>query len=144
MLVLGITAIALIIYLYWLFQIGTVLEIKNNPVPVRPKTIDHDQYIILHYDYCKYSNTEGTVESSLVSKTTVLPLPTLEDTTKKACHSFDAPYPLPGQAPSETYHYKFKACYPLNPVKTVCTEWESKEFVIKSPEIKRNIEIPKQ
>lgn len=137
-------AIVLIIvstFLFWSFGDGTVLEIKNAPVPVRPTKIDSDQYILLHYDYCKYSNAEGIVESSLVSKTSVLVLPEVTDTTKKGCKEFDAPYPVPGQASPETYHYHFKACYPINPIKTVCTEWDSKEFEIEGPEPKKEIKI---
>lgn len=132
------------LFFYWSVQTGTILEVKNNPVPVRPTMIDKDQYLLLHYDYCKYSDAEGVVISSLVSKTSILPLPEAIDRTGKSCRAFDAPYPVPGQTPPGTYHYEFKACYPLNPIKTTCVEWQSKEFTIKGTEIKRNIEVPKK
>ncbi len=139
--VLGIILIGIAVLIFWSVQMGTVLEIKNSPVPVRPTKIDSDQYILLHYDYCKHSDAEGVVQSSLVSKTSVLVLPEARDTTKEGCNEFDAPYPVPGQTAPEIYHYHFKACYPLNPVKEVCIEWDSKEFEIQGPEPKREIKI---
>lgn len=142
--VLGLISLLLIVFFYWTLQSDKVLEIKNAPVPVRPTTIDTDQYILLHYDYCKYKSVHGIVETSLVSKTTVLPLPIAKDTTEKDCKAFDAPYPVPGNTPPETYHYHFKACYPLNPIKIVCTEWDSKTFDVEGPRPDINIEIPKK
>jgi hypothetical protein len=141
--ILGLTVASLAVFLYWTIQMGTVLEIKNAPVPVRPKIIDKSQYVLLHYNYCKHTNSEGLVESQLISKTSVLVLPDAVDSTKKACHEFDAPYPIPGQTAPETYHYHFKACYPINPVKKVCTEWDSKPFTIEGPKPEIEIQIPK-
>lgn len=138
---LGIVGATLAVFLFWSLEKDTVLEIKNSPVPVRPTQIDNDEYILLHYDYCKYSDAVGTVESQLVSKTAVLPLPTVKDKTDANCKEFDAPYPVPGQAAPETYHYHFKACYPINPIKTTCTEWNSKTFEIKGEEIERDIQV---
>lgn len=140
---LGLLGVLVLVLTYWTFERGPVLEIKNNPVPVRPTKIADDEYILLHYNYCKHSDAEGTVEGHLVSKTSVIPLPPTTDTTKANCRQFDAPNPIPGQAPPETYHYHYKACYPLNPIKESCTEWRSKEFTIEGPKIERNIQIPR-
>ncbi len=139
--ILGIFAIFVAYIFYLLQQPGTVLEINNTPVPVRPTKIDQDQYIILHYDYCKHSNAQGLVTSSLVSKTSKVLLPDATDKTEKACKAFDAPVPVPGQTPTGTYHYEFEACYQLNPLKESCTQWESQEFMIKGDEPEKNIEI---
>lgn len=141
---LGLFALFAAYIFYLLHQPGVVLEIKNSPVSVRPTEIDDEQYVILHYDYCKHSNAEGKVETALISKATKVLLPDVKDRTEKDCKVFDAPYPVPGQTPPGKYHYHFKACYQLNILKQSCTEWRSQEFTIVAEEFEKDVETTNQ
>lgn len=117
---------------FWNFQPGNILEITNQPVPVRPETVHNEIYVSLIYDYCKHMDIKGKIETKLVSNKTTLGLPDIEESSTAACKKgVQVPQPIPPQTPLDTYHYHFKAIYVLNPLRTVTYEWDSASFVVK-------------
>lgn len=129
--VIGIAVIVLATIAYWLNQPSNVLEIKNQPIPIR--TIRPEGHpagvVILRYDYCKNIAVEGKIRTSFVSDSAELFLPLADDKTEKACKDeVEVPYIIPPQITAGKYKLHFRATYQLNPIKTVVQEWDSQSF----------------
>lgn len=125
---LGAMTIVVLVF-FWSIYPKTVIEIKKVPVPSLKKEVLVGDYITLIYNYCKHIEAEGTVKSSLVSKTTVIDLPDSIDTTHKGCHlELQVPMPIPKQAATDMYHfhYIYESC--PNPIRCITSEWDTQEF----------------
>jgi hypothetical protein len=128
--VLGIFAIVAATISYWILAPGDVLVIHNGPVPIRPTTITAGSSAILAYDYCKNSDTAGTLKTSVISARTELLVPETAERSPKACAKIDVPIIIPPQAVPDTYHFHFKAVYRLNPFRQITVEWDSMPFTV--------------
>lgn len=133
--ILIILALATGLFLYWSFQSEDVLQVKNDPFPVR--TIrEHptaDGVVILKVDFCKKTSAIGKVQTSFVSQSRAIPLPVGEDRGPKGCSEVEVPVLIPHDTPGDTYKVKFRAEYQINPLKTTTIEFESQPFIVDEP-----------
>lgn len=129
---LSVILVLLGLFGYWSFGSSDVLEIKNNPVPIR--TIrDHptaDGVVILKVDFCKKLAVPGRVRISFVSTSREIFLPVVEDREGKTCDEREVPILIPHDTPSDTYRVKYYITYRISPVRAVIEEFESLEFVV--------------
>lgn len=136
---LAVLAVAVGIFLFWSFQDGDVLEVKNTPVPVR--TIrEHPQadgVVILNVDYCKKLDATGRVRTSFVSDSREIFLPAGEDKQAPECGKREIPVIIPHDIAPDVYKVRFRIEYEVNPIKTVFEEFDSLPFeVVEGGEIK--------
>lgn len=130
--ILGIGVLSLALMGYWSSQSGDdALVIKKQPIPIR--TIRSEAHprgvVILEYDYCKNTKSEGEIRTSYVSTHSAeIFLPRAIDRTDPMCGQLEAPYIIPPQVTPGRYHLHFRASYKINPIKTVIIEWDSEEF----------------
>lgn len=131
--VLVAAVIAIAVVIFWVNQPSDVLEIRNQPVPVRTiRSAAHPEgVVILKYSYCKNYNTEGRVRTSFVSQSSEIFLPVATDRTDKTClDNIEVPVLVPPQIVSGKYKLHFRATYQINPLKQAIIEWDSQEFEI--------------
>lgn len=130
---LAVIAIALGILLYWASASEQILEVKNEPFPVR--TIrEHPTaggVVFIKVDLCKNTDIEGKTRISFVSKSREIFLPQSHEEMDEGCFVREIPILLPLDIPADTYKVKFRLEYKLNPLKQqVVDEFESKEFAV--------------
>lgn len=130
---LAIIALALSIVSYWLFTPKDVLEIKNNPVPVRTvrKHPTADGVIILKVNFCKKVGAYGRVRVSFVSQSRELFLPITVDTSPPRCEEAEVPILIPHETPPGTYVIRYLINYRINPLKSAVEEFDSQPFEVK-------------
>ena len=129
---LGVVGLA--IFLYWSYQPDDVLELKDNPVPVRsirenPAT---DGVVILHFDYCKKNDAVGRVRTSFVSHTRDVFLPVSEDKQEAHCRDLELPVLIPKDLPPDEYVIRFRVEYQVNPITRTIEEFDSEKFKVES------------
>lgn len=133
---LAVMAIILILALlvtYWLLQPSKVLNIKNDPVVVRPHEVSADGgIVILTVDFCKVSDATGNVEASLIGEQhgAKIAINWPQDKTPKGCKKLDIPVAIPAQAQTDVYHVVFEITYPVNPIKTSYVTFRSRSFQV--------------
>lgn len=127
---LGMTFLAIGVFIYWYIYPYKVLDIKYTPVSVRPTIISDNTYIVAHFDYCKSTNSRGVNDIAIVSIKTQISLPESIDTLPVGCHVVDVPLPIPLQAEPDTYHFHFHVVYQVNPIRTIMQDFDTKEFKI--------------
>lgn len=116
---------------YWLNQPDKVLEIKNQPIPIRTirPEAHPDGVVILKYSYCKNYDVEGRIRTSFVNDKVEIFLPAATDRTEKICRDdIEVPYVVPPQLTPGKYKMHFRATYKINPLKEAVIEWDSQEF----------------
>jgi hypothetical protein len=120
------------LFLYWTFQGSNVLDVKNNPVPVR--TIrphpQADGVVFLNINYCKNTKAEGRVRTSFVSPTREYFFPVSIDRQDPNCKFQEVPVAIPHEVLPGEYHIHFRITYKVNPIKTVVEEFDSKKFEV--------------
>lgn len=121
----------------WAVQGRDVLEIKNDPVPVR--TIrDHpeaDGVVILKVDYCKKLSVTGKVRASFRGTSREIFLPPAEDKQQANCNNgtgnpIEIPVLIPADITPGHYSIHFRIDYKVNPLKNTVEEFDSQEFEI--------------
>lgn len=135
---MGIIAIAVIVFAYWSLQPRQVLEVRNNPFPVR--TIrEHptaDGVVILKVDVCKHQDVVGRTRTSFVSPSREVFLPVAEEKLPVGClkdakgNPAEVPVLIPHDLPGGEYKVKFSVRYQINPIKSVTEEFETKSFIV--------------
>jgi hypothetical protein len=129
---LAIVALGIGTFLYWQLASNDVLEVRNNPVPVR-SVRPHpsaDGVVFLKVDYCKKVRASGLVRTSFVSPTREYFFPVSHDREDPGCHNTEIPVPVPHEVPNGTYHVHFRVTYQVNPLKSVVEEFDSKPFEV--------------
>lgn len=129
---LGLIAAISILFLYWSFQPQDVLEIHNEPFPVRTirEHPNSDGVVILKVDYCKKTEAVGRVRTSFVSESRETFLPVAEDKGPKGCNVVELPILIPTDLTPGDYKVKFRVEYKINPIRTVVEEFESSQFTV--------------
>lgn len=121
----------LLLVAYWLLMPVKVLEIKKLPVPAsQPEDIQSGRLVKFTFDYCKYYDTHGVVERTLISERAIVMLPTYPEFTPKGCDVIEAPVILPYTIATQTFHIHYKVTYQVNPVKEVVEEFDTENFKI--------------
>lgn len=131
--VLALALITLGVVAYWANQSSNVLEIKNDPIPIKfIHSADHPQgIVILKYSFCKNTDAVGIVQTSFVGVGTKILVPEAEDRSLKSCNAnLEVPYLIPPQVVPGKYRLNFEARYKINPIKTTVTKWQSQEFEV--------------
>jgi hypothetical protein len=118
--------------LYWNTQSTNILQIRENPLPVRPVTNTTGLYELVTFDYCKSSNIKGTVNAQLVSPSAIIKLPWPIESQAKGCLKTEAPIALPPYIANDTtYYFMFTVTYKINPLKTTTITFHSQSFTLK-------------
>lgn len=143
---LALLALAVGLLLYWVYQPKRVLEIKNQPVPIRTirEHATADGVVILKVDYCKNVKAEGRTRLSFVSASREIFLPTSIDRQDPQCAVAEIPILLPHDIPADTYHIHFRVQYQINPLRSVIEEFDSGSFEVVDQSGNPTVEIPKQ
>lgn len=127
-------AAAIATFWYWSLSGEDVLDIKNDPVPVR--TIrEHPTaggVVIVHVEYCKLIPATGDLRISFVGANKEEFLPLAKENSEVGCNELDWPILIPDGVPAGEYHLKFRVLdYKVNPLKDeVKEEFTSEPFVL--------------
>ncbi len=132
---LAVIAVATLTAVYWLNQSRDILNFNRYPVPVRPHEVQADAVLVLLLDFCKTTDSVGTVRASLVSSRTEILIPWPNDNSKKGCVNSQAGIAIPAQAATDKYKVRFRVEYKLNPLRTVPVVIESEEFRVINPKL---------
>lgn len=129
---LGFVILVVGLFAYWSLAGSDVLEIKNEPVPVRtirpkPKA---DGILFLNVDYCKKVSASGRVRTSFVGASRETFLPVYEDKQPPVCQKVEVPVPIPHDMAPGKYHLHYRVVYKINPIKEVVEEFNSSEFEV--------------
>lgn len=127
-----ILAFAIGIFLYWQLAASDVLEVKNNPVPVRSirPHPSEDGIVFLKVDYCKKVKANGVIRTSFISSTREYFFPVSHDREDPSCNITEVPVPVPHEVQPGIYHVHFRITYQVNPLKTVVEEFDSRSFEV--------------
>lgn len=137
---LVIAAIGVGIFLKWSFQDENVLEVKNEPFPVRTirESPESNGVVILKVDYCKNIDTDGDLRMSFISKDKEVFLPIVKERGPKGCQVTDFPILVPESLEPGDYKIKFRVAYRINPLKSnVVDEFVSREFHVPATLVKK-------
>lgn len=118
---------------YWNVENPTVLSVVTTPFPVRPpqNTAGNIEYV--HVNYCKNTNSVGTIILKMVGTKSQIRLSfTDRDTSNAMCVNTEVPVVLPTYAVDDTYYFEFDIVYQINPIKTKAVVLKSEKFTIKS------------
>jgi hypothetical protein len=133
---LVIIAIGIGLFLKWSYQSENVLQVKNEPFPVR--TIRNHPtaggVVILTVDYCKLQEAKGDLRISFVSPSREVFLPLAEEDGPVGCFKTEFPVLIPRDIPADEYRIKFRVLnYKLNPLKTAVDDSFQSQSVIIDP-----------
>lgn len=131
--VLAVALVVLSIVIYWLTSARDVLEIKNQPVPVRSirQHPEADGVIIVHTNYCQHVAATARIRISFVSPSREVFLPADRDVPlPKKCEDIEVPVLIPKELPPGKYHLHWRIEYKVNPLKHVIEEFDSVEFEV--------------
>jgi hypothetical protein len=128
-----VTAVAIGIMFYWATADTQVLNVKQQPFPVR--TIrEHPTasgVVFLTVDYCKVHDVEGELRMSFVSASREVFLPLVKERGEKKCQKVEFPVLIPKDIQPDTYKVKMRVTYNINPLKQgIVQTFESKEFTV--------------
>ncbi len=129
---LVIIAIAIGTLLKWSLADENVIEVKNEPFPVRTirKHPTGGGVVFLKMQFCKNVDVDGEVRISFISPTREVFLPLAKEKSDSGCVDTEIPVAIPKDIPPDTYRVKFKAYYKLNPLKSVNDEFTSSDFEV--------------
>lgn len=127
-----ITAIGLmtLVLVNWTLQPTGVLKVHNDPVPVKPSTIEADNLVFLVVNYCKVAKASGVVRRTLVSNSVSIVLPLQTDDTTPTCQQVDDPVLIPMSATPDTYFVHFDVEYQINPLRHETDSFNSQKFKV--------------
>lgn len=138
--IVSLAAVAsMVLVLYWVAQPTSVLEIKNDPAPVKPVEIEAGNEIKVTVDFCKNRKATGKVKVYLVGETKGQkpeinwPL----DSTEPQCVKFDVPVTVPASAQTDKYHVVFETTYKVNPLKEQVVIFRSRSFDVANTKLQR-------
>lgn len=120
------------LFLYWLVQSGSVLDVKNSPFPIRPPVVSQDDIIWVKANYCKNANISGAILVRLIGKRSIIRLPYDNENQGIGCVNREVPIPIPEYATDDVYYIQFDITYQINPIKTQMVTMRSQEFTVKS------------
>ena len=126
-------AVSLFVLFKWSFASTNVLDVKNDPFPVRIINNDTDPtaIVVLNVDFCKNIDVTGKLRTSFVSATREIFLPEADEVRSTGCTTTENPVIVPKGTPADRYRIKFETTYNINPLKRgVINTFESKEFVL--------------
>lgn len=126
-------ALSVGVFLKWSFETENVLQINNEPFPVR--TIrEHPEangVVILKVDVCKNVDVEGDLRISFVSREREQFLPISKERSPKGCNVTEVPIIIPETLSPGIYKVRFRTVYNINPIKTnIANEFVSREFEV--------------
>lgn len=120
------------LFLYWVLQSNTVLDVKNSPFPIRPPVVSQDDVIWVKANYCKNVDVTGTIMVRLIGKRSIIRLPYDNESQRAGCVDRELPIPIPAYATDDIYYIQFDVTYQINPIKTQNVTMRSQEFTVKS------------
>ena len=123
-------AIVIAILYYWAVFPQRVVEVRNQPMPVRPNPVAQQSVIFVHSDYCFLAKANMVVRTSLVSDKTEIFQPADHFKANKGCRSIDAPILLPAAATPGIYRVHYRLMSQVNPLRTLTEDFYSREFII--------------
>lgn len=128
-----VIALSLGLIMKWAFQSETVIDVKQQPFPVR--TIrEHPTaagVVFVKANLCKTQDVQGQVRVSFVSESREIFLPLAPEKLDKGCINQEIPVLIPYEIPAGVYKIKFRATYNLNPLKKgIVEEFTTKEVTI--------------
>jgi len=107
------------------------LVIRKLPVPIDRDPIKPNGIVVMKFDYCKNTNTNGVVRRWLVGKSTKIQLPEQIDRTSKGCNDdLEVPTIVPIQAKPDIYHFEYEITYKVNILRTETVKFITEDFVI--------------
>jgi hypothetical protein len=128
---LGLSAVAIGVLVYWGLSGKDVLQIKNEPLPVKPAFLKREEFITVNIDFCKVSKAQGTVYTRFVSARTELVVPTYQENLGVGCKdNFAFKVPIPPQLTPDTYHLNYRIDYRTNPLTSVREEFNTQNFTV--------------
>lgn len=134
---------ALATFLYWTIEPNRVLEIKNQPVPVRPDTISPEATIIASPTFCKYIQKPARIERFLISKSAKIPLPVYPNNFPIGCHTYDLAVIIPAFVTDDVYHLEYNVTYTVNPITQDKVHWYTQNFTVKHvPPLPVTVTVP--
>jgi hypothetical protein len=126
-----VIALAVGLFLKWVYQSPVVVKINNSPFPTRLITQGGDSAIVLTADYCKLQAVDGMTRTSFVSKSREIFLPASPERGPKICQKIDIPILIPRGLPADTYVIRFQSTYNLNPIQSnVLEDFSSQPIMI--------------
>lgn len=124
-----IAAILLIVLAaYWLFYPYQLAEVKspykvlNNPV-----VAGENMRFMIEFD--KHVDLNATISRQLVNDVTIT-YPSVVTNTRAGHHEYIVELPTPEYVDEGEYIFKHTACYHVNPLRTICLDYESEVFQI--------------
>ena len=136
---LVLIALAFALFLKWSFADENVLQVNNEPFPVRTirEHPSSNGVVILKVDFCKNTDVNGDLRLSFVSKDREVFLPITQERTPKGCQNTEFPIIIPSNIEPGTYVIKFRVTYDLNPLKKgIVDEFQSKEFTVEPEDVR--------
>lgn len=130
--IVGIAVGVASLFLYWVLQSNTVLDVKNSPFPIRPPVVSQDDVIWVKANYCKNINVDGAITVRLIGKRSIIRLPYDNESQHVGCVDRELPIPIPEYATDDEYYIQFDVVYQINPIKTQSVTMRSQEFTVKS------------
>jgi len=128
---MGLIAVGLAFMLYWAVSGKDVLEIKNEPLPVKPSFVKREEFVTVSVDFCKKVKAEGTLYTRFVSDKTELIAPTVQENLGTGCHNnFAFRVPIPPQLTPGKYHLNYRVDYKPNPLTNVREEFNTQDFEV--------------
>lgn len=116
---LAVIAVIIGIYLRWSFQSSEVIEVNNEPFPVRTlsEVSSPNGVVVLNIDYCKHQDINGELRISWVSSSREVLLPVITENLPVGCNQSELPVMIPSDLISDQYIIKFSVTYNINPIK---------------------------
>lgn len=119
--------------IYWSLQPSNILDIKNDPLPVRPLEVSANGGIVIAtVDYCKTRKVDGHAKVYLVGEGNgqkpELAWPV--DTQGPQCLKIDIPIPIPASTQTDVYHIVFEVTYKVNPLKDQVAVFRTRSFKV--------------
>lgn len=127
---LSVAFLTLALIVYWVVFPYQILEIKNNPVPVKPPKLRIGETLKQKHNYCKYSDARGILRRVMIGETTKIGLPDQADVTPPICTEATLETEIPEQTPTGKYHIHYTMTYHVNPIKDIIEEWDSQPFTV--------------
>lgn len=130
---LVIIAIGVGLFLKWSFQSEHVIQVNNEPFPVRTigDTPESRGVLVLNVDFCKLQEAEGQLRISLINEAREVFLPASTENLPVGCEQREVPIVIPTGLIAGEYVVKFRTTYRLNPLKqSVVNEYQSEKIFI--------------
>jgi len=126
-------ALGMSVLLCWSLASDKVLDVRNDPFPVRviDNHTDANDVIILSVDLCKTSDIRGTLRTSFINNNKEIFLPEIKESLAEGCFVREIPVIIPDGLQAGMYKIKFVTTYDINPIKkNVVNEFDSQEFLV--------------